>query len=53
MNAHETDDSANHRLVRYTVKKSLSIFPSQAGMSLTKQSLAGNNFIIPGQEEFG
>jgi hypothetical protein len=37
----------------------LALFPSQAGMSLTKLSQAGNNFIkfgnliIPGQEEFG
>jgi hypothetical protein len=37
----------------YTVKKSLSIFPSPAGMSLTKLSLAGKILIIPGQGEFG
>jgi hypothetical protein len=30
-------------------KKSLSIFPSPAGMSMTKLSLAGKNLIIPGQ----
>jgi hypothetical protein len=36
----------------YTVKKG-SGFPSPAGMSLTKHSLAGKNFIIPGQGEFG
>ena len=30
--------------VPYTVKKRLSIFPSPAGMSLTKLSLKGNNF---------
>jgi hypothetical protein len=37
----------------YTVKKGyLSIFPSPAGMPLTKLSLAGNNLIIHGQEEF-
>jgi hypothetical protein len=29
------------------------IFPSPAGMSLTKLFLAGNNLIIPGQGEFG
>ncbi len=29
-------------------KKRLSIFPSPAGMSLAKLSLAGNNLIIPG-----
>ncbi len=34
-------------------KKRLAIFSSPAGMSLTKISLAGNNLIIPGQEEFG
>ncbi len=31
-------------------KKRLTIFPSRAGMSLTKLSLAGNNVSIPGQE---
>jgi hypothetical protein len=36
-----------------TVKKRLTIFPSPAGMSLTKLSLAGINLIIPGQGEFG
>jgi len=30
-------------------KKRLAVFPSPAGMSLTKLSLAGNNLIIPGQ----
>jgi hypothetical protein len=30
----------------YTVKKSFSIFPSPAGMSLTKLSLGGNNDVI-------
>jgi hypothetical protein len=33
-------------------KKRLSFFPSLAGMSLTKPSLAGNYEIIPGQGEF-
>jgi hypothetical protein len=33
-------------------KKSLSFFPSPAGMSLTKLSLAVNNLIIPFQGEF-
>jgi hypothetical protein len=37
---------------RYTLKK-VKGFPSPAGMSLTKLSLAGNNLIIPGQVEFG
>jgi hypothetical protein len=31
----------------------LVIFPSLAGMSLTKLFLAGNNLIIPGQGKFG
>jgi hypothetical protein len=35
----------------YTVKKRLAIFPSPAGMSLTKRSLADNNEIIPGLGE--
>ncbi len=34
-------------------KKCLSIFPSPAGMSLTKLSLVGKNLIIPVQGEFG
>jgi hypothetical protein len=33
-------------------KKRFAIFPSPAGMSLTKLSLAGDNLIIPGQGEF-
>jgi hypothetical protein len=36
----------------YTVKKLL-IFPSPAGMSLTKLSLVGNNLINPDKGEFG
>ncbi len=32
-------------------KKRLDVFPSPAGTSLTKLSLAGNNYIIPGQGE--
>jgi hypothetical protein len=36
-----------------TVKKNLLIFPSPAGMSLAKLSLAGNNENLPGQGEFG
>jgi hypothetical protein len=35
-----------------TLKKRLAIFPSPAGMSLTKLYLAGKNLIIPGQGEF-
>jgi hypothetical protein len=31
----------------------LLVFPSPAGMSLAKFSLAGNNQIIPGQGELG
>jgi hypothetical protein len=34
-------------------KKSLSISPSPAGMSLTKLTLTGNYLIIPGQGDFG
>jgi hypothetical protein len=34
-------------------KKRLAIFPSPAGMSLIKLSLAENNLFIPGQAEFG
>ncbi len=34
-------------------KKRLAVFPSPAGMSLTKLSLAGDNLIIPAQGEFG
>jgi hypothetical protein len=34
-------------------KKSLSISPSPAGMSLTKLTLAGNYLIIPGHGDFG
>ncbi len=34
-------------------KKRLAVFPSPAGMSPTKLSLAGNNLIIPLQLEFG
>jgi hypothetical protein len=34
-------------------KKRLAIFPSPAGMSLTKLSLAGNILIILGQGGFG
>jgi len=29
------------------------MFLYAAGMSLTKLSMAGNNLIVPGQEEFG
>jgi hypothetical protein len=36
----------------YTVKR-LTIFPSPAGISATKLSLAESNLIIPGQREFG
>jgi len=34
-------------------KKRLAVFPSPAGLSLTKLSLAGNNKIIPLQGELG
>jgi hypothetical protein len=35
----------------YTVKKRLAVFPSPAGMSLTKLSLAGDNLIFSDQGE--
>jgi hypothetical protein len=38
---------------RKEYKKSLASFSSPVGMLLTKLSLAGNNLIIPGQEEIG
>jgi hypothetical protein len=41
------------RLQDIHCKKNLPIFPSSAGMSLTKLSLAENNLIIPGQRDFG
>jgi hypothetical protein len=34
-------------------EKKVNVFPSTAGMSQTKISLAGNNLSIPGQGEFG
>jgi hypothetical protein len=34
-------------------KKGYLFFPSPAGMSLTKLSLAGNKVIVPGQGDFG
>jgi hypothetical protein len=34
-------------------KKRFAVFPSPSGMSQTKLSLAGNNYIIPGQRLFG
>jgi hypothetical protein len=34
-------------------KKRLAIFPSPAGMSPTKPSLAGDTLIFPQQREFG
>jgi hypothetical protein len=37
----------------HTLKKRLMIFPSPAGMSLTKLPLGGNNLVISGQGEFG
>jgi hypothetical protein len=38
---------------RVHCKKWFAIFPSPAGMSLTKLSLVGNYKIIPGRGEFG
>jgi hypothetical protein len=42
----------HHRKFYYTVKKRLAVFPSPAGMSLTKLSLGGNNLIFLAQGEF-
>jgi hypothetical protein len=33
-------------------KKRFAVFPSPAGMPLTRLSLAGNNLILPAQGEF-
>jgi hypothetical protein len=41
-----------HLKLCYTVKKRFAIFPFSDGMSLTKLSLAGNNFIVSSQGEF-
>jgi hypothetical protein len=38
---------------RRSKKKRLAIFPSPAGMSLTKLFLARNDYIIPRHGEFG
>jgi hypothetical protein len=45
--------STKHTLPRIYTEKKLSFFPSPAGMSLTKLSLAGNNLKIPVQGDFG
>ncbi len=52
------DDQKRTRFAVYLTgilhcKKSLAIFPSPAGMSLTKLSLAMKNLYIPSQGEFG
>ncbi len=42
------------KILQYgTLSKNVIDFPSPAGLSLTKLSLAGNNQLIPGQGEFG
>jgi hypothetical protein len=43
----------NAQVKTVTLIKRLAVFPSSAGMSLNKLSLGGNNFMIPGQREFG
>ncbi len=48
----ERNDTFRHLKNVLACKKGI-VFPSPAGMSLTKLSLAGNNLVIPGQEEFG
>jgi hypothetical protein len=45
--------SVEDDLKKVHCKKRFAIFPSPAGMSLTKLSLAGNNLNIPVQGEFG
>ncbi len=40
-------------LRRFHCKKRLAVFPSPAGMSQTKLSIDGNNFMISDQREFG
>jgi hypothetical protein len=37
----------------HCIKKRLTTFPSPAGMSLAKLSLAGKNLIIPAKGKFG
>jgi hypothetical protein len=47
---------ASHKMQKKRLlhcKKGFASFPSPAGKSLTKLSLARSNLIIPGQEEFG
>jgi hypothetical protein len=43
---------SDHVAKDYTVKKRLTNFPSPAGISQTKLSVAKNNLIFPGQGEF-
>jgi hypothetical protein len=45
--------SSTRNYITIHCKKRLPFFPSPAGMSLTKLSLARNNLIIPGQGEIG
>jgi hypothetical protein len=52
-NKHKMRHKRYKLYVEYTVKKMFAVFPSPAGMSLTKLSLAGNNLIIPCQGELG
>ncbi len=42
-----------NKLNKLHCKKRLAVFPSPAGMSLTKLSLDGENLIIPVQGEIG
>jgi hypothetical protein len=50
---HSNHSAKSHQKIRVHCKKTLTIFPSPARMSLTKLSLAGNNLIITGHGEFG
>jgi hypothetical protein len=47
------EDEINCILNPPNSKKRFAVFPSPAGTSLTKLSLAWNNLIIPGQGGFG
>jgi hypothetical protein len=52
---HGCGDSPSHLniLKQLHCKKRLAVFPTPAGISLTKLSLDGTNLIIPDQGEFG
>jgi hypothetical protein len=51
--SHNLSEQLVFENVKIHCKKRLAVFLSPAGMSLTKLSLAGKYYIIPGQGEFG